>query len=608
LFRKIIWQLIFSYLLVILFSMGITGFFLLTFLENHLISTMESTLSSNAQVIAKFWESHFVEKSLSLREKRMVRLMTERLAWQSGSRIRIIDAERLVLMDTGQSPLDPPENRSQIDQALEGKKSVEIIAAKEQGAPSIISMAYPIKLIKGSPGTEYVVGAVYITRSLAYVREILHGLQREYTAGILISLVALGCLSILLSAYISGPIREMTRAAGKIAEGDLSYRIKRRRGDEIGELARRFDYMRERLKNTLTELLEEKNKLSAVLSNMVDGVIVFGSDSEIMMLNNSARSLLGTHDFMDLVERFRGDSPPFAELRKTVTEALRSGQEGELMVKGFMNHRVAEVSFSPLKSDLNEYPGLVMILHDITELQRLDEMKTEFVTNVSHELKTPLASIKGFAELLLDGAMEDHERAAAFLMSIDREVDRLTRLVKSLLDLSKMESGLIKMEVQPVDLAALAEAVTEKLTPQARALEIRLERRVVARPLVRANSDRLQQVLINLIDNALRYAPRSSEIRIEIMEEESFGKAKVIDHGPGLSPEDQTRVFDRFYRVDKARSRDHGGSGLGLAIVRQIIENLGGKIWVESTPGEGCSFIFTLPLAADKEHTKEALP
>jgi PAS domain S-box-containing protein len=606
LFRKIIWQLIFSYLLVILFSMGITGFFLLTFLENHLISTMESTLSSNAQVIAKFWESHFVEKSLSIREKRMVRLMTERLAWQSGSRIRIIDGERMVLMDTGQSPLDPAENEIQIDQALAGRKSIEIIAAREQGSPSIISMAYPIKIIKGSPGTEYVVGAVYTTRSLAYVREMLHSLQREYTVGILISLVCLSGLSILISAYISGPIREMTKAAEKIAEGDLSYRIMRKRGDEIGELARRFDYMRERLKNTLTELLEEKNKLSAVLSNMADGVLVFSSDGEIMMLNNSAQSLLGTDDFLDLLSRFKDDSPHFTELRKIAKEALQSGQEGEIVVKGFENNRVAEVSFSPLKSDENEYPGLVMILHDITELQRLDEMKTEFVTNVSHELKTPLASIKGFAELLLDGAMEDRERAAAFLTSIDREVDRLTRLVKSLLDLSKMESGLIKMEVYPVDLAALVDAVAEKLTPQARTQHIKLERRAVDRPVVNANSDRLQQVLINLVDNALRYAPRSSEIRIEIMKEEHFGKVKVIDKGPGLSAEEQKRVFDRFYRVDKARSRDHGGSGLGLAIVKQIIENLGGRIWVESSPGNGCSFIITLPLSLEKADTEEA--
>ena len=595
-FRKIIWQLISSYLLVILFAMGITGFFLLSSLEKHFINTTEVTLSSNAQIISRLWENHFMDKQPSMREKRFVKLMTERLAWQSASRVRILDRSSLVLFDTASRPEEPMEDMWQVEEALKGKESIHMLAGDDRSSSSMLSLSYPIRLTKGTTATEHVVGVVYITRSLAYVREILGSLKKEYGVGFLVSLVVLLLLSFVLSAYISGPIREMTRSADRIAEGDLTHRIPRRRGDEIGVLARQFDYMREKLKLTLDELVDEKNKLSLVLSTMADGVLVFSNDGQIIMVNTAARKLLGIHGLRKEQEMFLRDESPFRDLKKLAAEALKSGQEGEEVVRGFPFNRVMEISYSPLSSEQQEPPGLVMILHDITELQRLDEMKTEFVSNVSHELKTPLASIKGFAELMIDGAIEDHDTARSFLLSIDKEVDRLTRLVKSLLDLSRMESGLIRMEVHPLDISALVEGVLIKLSPQARNHDVGLKASYMARPTVMGNSDRVEQVLINLIDNALRYAPQGSSVSIEVGAHEDSAFVSVRDEGIGLSEEDQKRVFDRFYRVDKARSRDHGGSGLGLAITKQIIENLGGRIGVESTPGRGCTFSFSLPL------------
>jgi PAS domain S-box-containing protein len=605
-FRKIIWQLLFSYLLVILFSLGMTGFFLLRSLESHFISNAESTLTSSAQVISKLWESSLREKTLSMREKRMVHLVTERLAWQSGSRVRIINERQEILMDTGDRPGDPPENKTQIEKAFLGVGSMEILEPEGKRA-SMLSIAYPVTIIRGSPGVEKVVGIVYITRSLVYTKEIIESMKKEYGVGIVLSLITLGLLSLVLSAYISGPIRDMTIAADRIAEGNLSYPIPVGRVDEIGILARRFDYMRQRLSITMGELLEEKKKLSAVLSHMADGVMVFDSAREIIMINSAAMALLGSSDLKSLVEHFNAlDVPPFQELRKLVNEVLTTGSEGEKMVRSFAGERVAEVAYSLLKGEKGNAMGLVLLLHDITELQRLDEMKTEFVTNVSHELRTPLASIKGFAELLLDGACDDRERSQSFLVSINREVDRLTRLVRSLLDLSKMESGLIKMEIQAVNLPALVDSVVNKLSPQAQAHEVTLSTEFPARPMVRANADRVEQVLVNFLGNALRFAPSGSSIDIVVEQDTARAQVKVIDRGPGLGLEDQKRVFDRFYRVDKARSRDHGGSGLGLAIARQIIESLGGKIGVESTPGKGCTFFFTLPL--DRESGENELP
>lgn len=601
-FRKIIWQLTFSYLLVILFSMGIMGFFLYTTIESHFINNLESTLLLNAQLVSKFWESSFYEP-LSMPEKERRDRMTERLAWQSVSRIRIIDSGRDVQLDTGQHPGEPLENSEQIVRALHGEESVEIVHQGEFGTSPVLSIAYPIKIIKGKSGDEQVVGVVYTTRSLAYVKEILGSLRMEYGVGIFFSLVALGFLSFFISAYISKPIIEITRAAEKITQGDLTYRVPRRRKDEIGELARRFDFMREKLRHALGELLEEKNKLSAVLTTMADGVLVFDREGNLMLINSAARDLLGGIEPSRASEKVKQDEPPFSELRKILEEALASGCEGTEVVSGFSNNRIAEVNFSSLYAGNNEFLGLVMVLHDITELRRLDEMKTEFVTNVSHELKTPLASIKGFTELLLDGALEERENSRKFLLSIYKEADRLARMVRSLLDLSRMESGLIKMDINDLDIAAVASGVIEKLSLQAKDLGVNMVTRFTSTPVVRGNSDRVEQVLINLLDNALRYSPASSTISVEISGSDGFAEIRVCDEGPGLSEEDQERVFERFYRVDKARSRDHGGSGLGLAITRQIIENLGGKIWVKSSPGEGCCFAFTLP-CANSDHAR----
>jgi len=613
-FRKIIWQLLFSYLLVILFSLGMTGFFLLRSLESQFISNAESTLMSSAQVISKLWESSLREKTLSMREKRLIHLVTERLAWQSGSRVRILNDREEILMDTGERPGEPPENKAQIEKAFLGVESIEILEPEGKRA-SMLSIAYPVKIIRGSPGEEKVEGIVYITRSLVYVKEIIESMKKEYGVGIVLSLITLGLLSLVLSAYISGPIRDMTLAADRIAEGNLSYPIPVGRVDEIGILARRFDYMRQKLSITLGELLEEKKKLSAVLSHMADGVIVFDSAHQIIMINSAAMALLGSSDLKSLVERFNDrESPPFQELGKLVQGALATGIEGEKMIRSFAGERVVEAAYSLLRGEKGGLMGLVLLLHDITELQRLDEMKTEFVTNVSHELRTPLASIKGFAELLLDGACDDRERSQSFLISINREVERLTRLVRSLLDLSKMESGLIKMEVQAVNLPVLVDSVVDKFSLQAQVHEVKLLAYYPARPVVMANADRVEQVLVNFLGNALRFAPPGSSIDITVEEGREQAQVKVTDRGPGLNVEDQKRVFDRFYRVDKARSRDHGGSGLGLAIARQIIESLGGKIGVESTPGKGCTFFFSLPLERERgeserpEREEEGIP
>ncbi|MDQ7822879.1 MAG: ATP-binding protein [Candidatus Eremiobacteraeota bacterium] len=600
-FRKIIWQLIFSYLLVILFSMGIIGFLLLKSLESHFISTLESTLSSNARVIARFWEPYFIEKSLSMREQRLMKMATERLAWQSAGRVRIIDRQGHILMDTGQGIHAMPDDSPDLARALKGEERISIVPSSALGTSSLMLVAYPVTIMKGTPGGKEIAGAVVMTRSLVYVKELMGSIEKEYGAGIILAVMALALLSIALSAYIAGPLREITAAAGRIAEGDLTYRISGSRQDEIGELARRFDYMREKLRITLGELVGEKNKFQAVISTMADGVLVFDGQGRIMMVNRAACLLLGVFDLGRVRELLESAVSPFMELGRIVKEAALHGPEGAEVLKGFARQRVVEVSYSSLGRERGESLGLVMVLHDITELQRLDEMKTEFVSNVSHELKTPLASIKGFAELLLDGALEDHGRAESFLTSINHEVDRLTRLVKSLLDLSKMESGLVKMEIQVIDPAGLVRGVVEKLSPQAQALRVSIAVQASSPFKVMGNSDRVEQVLINIIDNALRYSPRGSQVDIFLTPEGAFGKVEVKDRGPGLSPEEEQRVFERFYRVDKARSRDHGGSGLGLAIARQIIETLGGKIWVSGAPGEGCAFSFTLPLAPEHE-------
>ena len=585
--------------------MLLVWFLLFRSVENYFVNSLETSLSYDVRITAKLWESYFANpQSLSMREKRIINTLTDGLTWQSASRITIFDKDGKVVMDTGNSEDLPPERGTLLEKALYGQETSQIFRDSPAIGTARISVCCPIKILRGS-FREETAGAVFATSTLVYVKEIMSVVRREFGAGTLLSLFVMVVLSTILAGFIANPLRKITKAAEKMASGDLTTSVKMDRGDEIGELSRQFDNMRDKLQTTVRGLLDEEKKLHDVLSHMSDGVIVFSPEGNVMMANSVACSFLECFTIEELNENMKKDLPAFRELNQLLEKAINNKYQVTQNMHLENLGTTVKMVCSTLRKGNNELQGVIFLLHDITELSKLDEMRVDFVSNVSHELKTPLASIKGFTELLLDGALEDKEKARHFISSVNAEADRLARLVKSLLELSRLDSGMVKLEYSWFDLSILAKDILSRLSVKSNEKNITVEQNIEENINIYSDSDRLQQVIINLTDNAIRYSPQDSKILIRIFSSNGFSEFHVLDEGPGISKEDKSRIFERFYRVDKARSREQGGSGLGLAIVKQIVETLGGKVWAGDNEPKGSYFAFRLPLDTSRNESDE---
>jgi len=336
--------------------------------------------------------------------------------------------------------------------------------------------------------------------------------------------------------------------------------------------------------------------MQAILASMVDGLVAVDKEGRISMVNRAAEGLFMLQKQHLLGQTFESllDTP---NLHKTIIKVLKTGVEYRVEYNLFPNQEnIYRINIVPLKGQNDEIEGALAVFHDITDARKFDRMRSEFVANVSHELRTPLTSIKGFVETLLDGALEDKMLCRRFLSIIDSETDRLTRLIDDLLTLSAMETKEIRVNLQNVNLVESVKNVFNIMGPQAEDKNLRME--LIYSPQagwVKADQDLIGQVLINLIDNAIKYSSDGGKIVVRIFNESGKTVIKVSDTGIGIAKESLQRVFERFYRVDRARSRVHGGTGLGLSIVKHIVELHGGEVFVSSQVGVGSTFTFCLP-------------
>lgn len=406
---------------------------------------------------------------------------------------------------------------------------------------------------------------------------------------VLISLV----LGFILSRYITEPLKNIMVKAERIAEGDFDYTLVAHSGDEIGKLTNTFNYMARELKNKLVEISSEKNKLETILNYMTDGVIAFNLKGQAIHANPAFVKMMG----MEAVDfNFEGFSKQY-NLDVSLEEViyLEDCSVKEKMVK--IEDKILRVYFAVFTGKEKNAEGLIAVFQDITEQQKLDNMRREFVANVSHELRTPLTSIKTYSETLMDGALEDRETAFKFLGVINSEADRMTRLVKDLLQLSRMENEQVQWKIEEISLVAIVRSCIEKHQLQAENKKQVLESYVIGDiPFIPADRDRIEQVIINLLSNAIKYTPEEGRITVYMGRMQNFVYVKVSDTGIGIPKEDLPRVCERFYRVDKARSREMGGTGLGLAIVKEIIEAHGGFMDIESEYGKGTEVTVKLPI------------
>ena len=406
---------------------------------------------------------------------------------------------------------------------------------------------------------------------------------------VIVATAVVACLAVRRS---SRSIREVTEGIGRIDAGDLDHRIRRDASGETGDLGLAFNRMATSLTSMMGELSGERNKLSAVMETMSDGVIVVDSSGDGELLNGAAATLFG-------VDRGVDPETPLSvrhdhELRQLVAacRSARKPQYAEIILTA------GRRTVSAVATPLEEEPGgaVLITLHDLTELQQVETSRREFVSNVSHELRTPLSSIKAMAETLEDGGLDDPSINADFVRRIHIEADRMTTLVNDLLELTSLQSGQADMKPEQVDIAAVIREEGSRYVQVARGLGI--EANVVVPedlPRVVAQEDRVRQVVRNLLDNALKFTPEKGRINLLASASDDVVEVRVSDNGLGIPPESLPHIFERFYKVE--RSRRNEGSGLGLAIVKNIIQAYGGEVSVESREGEGSTFSFTLMVA-----------
>lgn len=406
----------------------------------------------------------------------------------------------------------------------------------------------------------------------------------------------------MLSKTITVPIVNLMHKARNIAEGDFTQMAEVKSEDEIGKLTKTFNYMAKELKKTLNEISKEKNKIETILNYMTDGVIAFNLDGEVVHANPASKLMLGVNEFDMNFNEFSNRYNLGITIEEMLYLEIFSTKEANLS----FDNKYIQAYFAMSTNDQKKAEGIIAVLHDITVQQKLDNMRREFVANVSHELRTPLTSIKSYSETLMDGALEDTETAYRFLNVINSEADRMTRLVKDLLQLSRLENEQLQWNMQPFGFENLIRSSVEKIELSAKEKGQIIECFSIGdKPQVLADKDRIEQVLLNVLTNAIKYTPKEGKITVYIGKMYSDAYVKVVDSGIGIPEEDIKRVFERFYRVDKARSREMGGTGLGLSIAKEIIEAHKGSIAITSQLGKGTEVTVRLPIYYDDQDSKE---
>ena len=431
-------------------------------------------------------------------------------------------------------------------------------------------MSYAVPVGGAESGATYI---IYTRLDASDMQTSLNETSRTITIAVALALLLAAIMGYVFAQTLTGPILALTKGAKSLAEGDMSQSLKVKSTDEIGQLTSSFNYMASELAKNMSEISREKNRLEILLHNMSDGVISFDKDGDLMLANAAAANMLDVEkmemNFTDFIRKFDINSGVYLDM----------GNEPSKKVTFPVGKQFINANFSPYYDKKGEIEGLVVVLQDITEQKKLDDMRKEFVANVSHELRTPLTTVKSYTETLLDGAMEEEELAKEFLTIINSEADRMAFLVRDLLQLTRFDNKQVRLDMTEIEMNDFLSVTVRQNKIHAEAKHQVLsfepyEHMVV----VHGDRDRVGQVVNNIVTNAIKYSLEQATIRIFITEDDQYFKVNVKDTGMGISREDLPRIFERFYRVDKARSRAMGGTGLGLAIAKEIMETHGGKL------------------------------
>ncbi|KOP79821.1 histidine kinase [Lysinibacillus sp. FJAT-14745] len=606
-FKSIHVKLVLIYILLILLALQIIGIYFARELEQNLKSNFRESIFQRVDLM----QYSIREEMLKERDESMPTLeeslKTIVMEFSTGLKevsngdileIRVIDNRQRIRATSevdNQSLIGQRSNNDLVRRAISAETLFENIKLDNKTRNRVWVLASPIR--NGVGPDDEIIGVLYIEANIESVFEQVNDINRIFLGGTAVSLVITIFLGILVARTITQPIADMRKQAQAMAKGNYSRKVRVYGTDEIGQLAITFNHLTNRLQEAQSTTEAERRKLDSVLSNMTDGVIATDRKGRIILINDPALELL--HISRDIT------------LGRPIASVLGIDQEYSFEDLIHMNDAVnldfstadapyiLRANFSVIQKETGFINGLITVLHDITEQEKIEMDRREFVSNVSHELRTPLTTMRSYLEALADGAWKDENIAPTFLNVTQTETERMIRLVNDLLQLSRMDSSDYELNKDIVLFNSFFNRIIDRFE-MSKSDKVMFERLFSeASYYVEIDTDKVTQVIDNIISNAIKYSPDGGNIRFGFTAQGDMLKVMISDDGMGIPKENVGRIFERFYRVDRARARSMGGTGLGLAIAREMIEAHGGKIWAESEEGYGTTVFFTLPLNLD---------
>ncbi len=588
--KSLRWKLILIYVALVFIASTISGTYIIISLQNQENNKVEDELKSSARLILDSIEGNEVKDFVEL---------LRQTAKYSATNIQgnILDMDGFTIASTLATENLPVFKDSAIVSALTNNTATIGKDIRDRDANGTMrewmSYAYPVKIGENN----YI---IYVRSDIGHVINRVSSIKSFIFISIVIAMFFACIVGTLLAGTITKPIKTLAGKAKELARGELDMEIPVMSDDEIGQLTQNFNFMARELNNTVSVISSENNKLEILLHNMTDGVLAFNGKYELIHANKSSLMMLdilnpavitvrklSTLFNADLFKLFHShDQVQVQAQEKRVSEYER-----------FIGERFIKASFVPYYGKDEKTEGVIVVLQDMTQQKKLDTMRKEFVANVSHEIRTPLTTIKSYTETLLFGAIDDREIAYDFLNTINAESDRMTILVKDLLLLSKMDGGKLDMDLKAIKLNKLINDNVSQFRNLAKKNNQTLTYKQCSNDLIiLADIDRMRQIISNVISNAIKYSGNGAQINVYTVENPDYCEIIIEDNGVGIPEKDLERIFERFYRVDKTRSREMGGTGLGLAIAKEIAQAQNGDIRAESIPGKGTKMTIFIPI------------
>ncbi|HEX6593340.1 MAG TPA: cell wall metabolism sensor histidine kinase WalK [Bacillota bacterium] len=603
-FRSIQLKFIIIYILLLLIAIQVTGSYFATKLENNLLDSFMEVIDDRSDLL-----SYNLEQTLNKNRsdqpadktlEQEVQMILETGSTEDITNLEVVNIQGRVLgvMGSNETTNHDVIGKKTTKDAIQKALLLGTVQEKTLLDPKTRDRLY-VKTVPlfEQDEKENIIGVIYLEASMEGVYGQLQSINEIFFKGSMFAILVSAFLGILVARTITKPIKEMRGQAQKMATGDFSQKVNVYSSDEIGQLAGTFNDMNDRLRYSYAAIEKEQRKLSSILANMSDGVIASDASGRVTLMNEAAGKLLGQNpedclgdDILDLLN--------LDEKLIDLTDLPDSGS----MILDFSKDDIflIQANFSVVIDEDDEVTGVITVINDVTEQEKLERERREFVSNVSHELRTPLTTMRSYIETLTEGAWRNEEIAPKFLKVAQNETERMIRMVNDLLQLSKMDNKDYMLKRERIEFIDYFHQIIDRFDMN-RPRHITLKRELPKEKyVVWIDQDKLTQVLDNIISNAIKYSPDGGTITCRVIKQNKQLLVSVADEGMGISYKRLDKIFERFYRADKSRTRELGGTGLGLAISKELVEAHQGKIWATSREGKGTTVYFTLPLMGQK--------